>query len=168
MPKKNPAVHALAQEGGLARARALTPEQRREIAKKAAQARWGSPDKAGNITYSHMMAADGDGATRAVQHQVEIDAFEEIWKKVRSHTISATCPCDECVDSVMAEIRTQYVKVLAKIDKGEKLDKREGIIFRLLTRGKANRWTRIYRQICRLAKQDTKGLATRPRKNSRS
>ncbi len=42
---KDPAAVALGrkggQKGGAARARALTPEQRREIAKKAAAARWG-------------------------------------------------------------------------------------------------------------------------------
>ena len=41
---KNPAAVALGRLGGLkggkARARKLTPEQRREIAKKAAQVRW--------------------------------------------------------------------------------------------------------------------------------
>jgi hypothetical protein len=43
--KKNPAAVALGRLGGLkggkARAEKLTPEQRKEIAKKAAQARWG-------------------------------------------------------------------------------------------------------------------------------
>lgn len=42
---KNPAAVALGRLGGLkggkARANKLTPEQRKEIAKKAAQARWG-------------------------------------------------------------------------------------------------------------------------------
>lgn len=42
--KKNPAAVALGKLGGLkggkARAEKLTPEQRKEIAKKAAQARW--------------------------------------------------------------------------------------------------------------------------------
>ena len=43
-PTKNPAAVALGRLGGLkggkARARALTPEQRSEIAKKAAKTRW--------------------------------------------------------------------------------------------------------------------------------
>ena len=43
-PAKNPAAVALGRLGGLkggkARAQALTPEQRSEIAKKAARARW--------------------------------------------------------------------------------------------------------------------------------
>ena len=43
-PTKNPAAVALGKLGGLkggkARAEKLTPEQRSEIAKKAAQARW--------------------------------------------------------------------------------------------------------------------------------
>ena len=43
-PTKNPAAVALGrlggQKGGKARAAKLSPEQRREIAKKAAQARW--------------------------------------------------------------------------------------------------------------------------------
>jgi hypothetical protein len=46
---KNPAAAALGRLGGLkggkARARALTEEQRRDIAKKAAQARWASKGK---------------------------------------------------------------------------------------------------------------------------
>lgn len=41
---KNPAAVALGKQGGLkggkARAKALSPEQRKEIAQKAAQARW--------------------------------------------------------------------------------------------------------------------------------
>lgn len=43
--EKNPAAVALGRlggkKGGAARAAKLTPEQRREIARKAAQARWG-------------------------------------------------------------------------------------------------------------------------------
>jgi hypothetical protein len=42
--KKNPAAVALGRlggmKGGAARAKALTPEQRSEIARKAAQSRW--------------------------------------------------------------------------------------------------------------------------------
>ena len=45
-PEKNPAAVALGRMGGLkggkARADKLTPEERAKIAKKAAQARWGS------------------------------------------------------------------------------------------------------------------------------
>jgi hypothetical protein len=44
LSRKNPAAVALGRLGGLkggkARASKLTPEQRKEIAKKAAQARW--------------------------------------------------------------------------------------------------------------------------------
>ena len=44
--KKNPAAVALGRlggkKGGAARAKALTPEQRSEIAKKAAAKRWGT------------------------------------------------------------------------------------------------------------------------------
>ncbi len=44
-PQKDPAAVSLGQRGGLkggaARAASLTPEQRREIAKKAAAKRWG-------------------------------------------------------------------------------------------------------------------------------
>jgi hypothetical protein len=43
-PRKNPHAVALGRKGGLkggvARAKNLTPEQRRQIAKAAAQARW--------------------------------------------------------------------------------------------------------------------------------
>ena len=35
MPNKDPAAAALGRKGGLARAKVLSPEQRREIAKKA-------------------------------------------------------------------------------------------------------------------------------------
>jgi hypothetical protein len=44
-PEKNPAAVALGRlggkKGGKARAESLSPEKRREIARKAAQARWG-------------------------------------------------------------------------------------------------------------------------------
>jgi hypothetical protein len=46
---KNPFAAALgrlgAKKGGLARARALSPRRRREIARKAARARWAKADK---------------------------------------------------------------------------------------------------------------------------
>lgn len=52
MPKqssKNPAAVALgklgSKKGGPARAENLSPERRREIARKAAQTRWGSKEK---------------------------------------------------------------------------------------------------------------------------
>jgi general stress protein YciG len=38
---KNKAAQWLGQRGGKARAKALSPERRREIAKKAAKTRWG-------------------------------------------------------------------------------------------------------------------------------
>ena len=38
---KDPAAKALGKKGGAARARALTPEKRAEIAKQAATTRWG-------------------------------------------------------------------------------------------------------------------------------
>ena len=45
-PEKNPAAVALGrlggQKGGAARAKALSPKKRAEIAKKAAAARWGA------------------------------------------------------------------------------------------------------------------------------
>lgn len=39
---KDPAAKALGKKGGAARAKKLTPEQRREIARKAAAKRWGN------------------------------------------------------------------------------------------------------------------------------
>ena len=42
-PPANPAAE-LGRKGGAARARSLTPEQRREIAKKGAASRWGKPE----------------------------------------------------------------------------------------------------------------------------
>jgi hypothetical protein len=38
---KDPAAKALGAKGGAARAKAMTPEQRSEIAKRAAAKRWG-------------------------------------------------------------------------------------------------------------------------------
>jgi general stress protein YciG len=38
---KNKAAQWLGQRGGKARAKALSPQRRREIAKKAAKSRWG-------------------------------------------------------------------------------------------------------------------------------
>ena len=38
---KDPAAKAMGKKGGMARARALSPEKRAEIAKKAAAKRWG-------------------------------------------------------------------------------------------------------------------------------
>lgn len=40
---KDPAAMALGSKGGKARASKLTPEQRKEIARKAAAARWSKP-----------------------------------------------------------------------------------------------------------------------------
>jgi hypothetical protein len=40
---KDPAAKALGRKGGKARAERLTPERRREIARKAAAKRWGGP-----------------------------------------------------------------------------------------------------------------------------
>lgn len=46
-PEKNPHAHALGRlggkKGGKARAEKLTPERRKEIAKKAAESRWKKP-----------------------------------------------------------------------------------------------------------------------------
>ena len=53
-PAKNPAAVALGRLGGLkggkARAKALSPEQRSEIAKNAARARWKQHDRDGGDT----------------------------------------------------------------------------------------------------------------------
>ena len=49
LPEKNPAAVALgalgAAKGGIARAAKLSPKKRKEIAKKAAAARWNKQDK---------------------------------------------------------------------------------------------------------------------------
>lgn len=39
-PEKDPAAVAMGKKGGKARAERLTPEQRAEVARKAAHARW--------------------------------------------------------------------------------------------------------------------------------
>ncbi|MEO0744795.1 MAG: histone H1, partial [Pseudomonadota bacterium] len=44
---KDPAAKALGAKGGAARAKKLTPEQRSDIAKKAAAKRWSSKNKEG-------------------------------------------------------------------------------------------------------------------------
>ena len=41
---KDPAAKALGKKGGAARAKAMTPERRAEIAKKAAEKRWKTTD----------------------------------------------------------------------------------------------------------------------------
>jgi general stress protein YciG len=41
---KDKAAQALGRKGGAARAKAMTPERRAEIAKKAAEKRWGKSD----------------------------------------------------------------------------------------------------------------------------
>lgn len=41
---KDPAAKTLGKKGGAARAKALTPEKRAEIAKKAAAKRWHNPN----------------------------------------------------------------------------------------------------------------------------
>jgi hypothetical protein len=46
MRRKNPAAASLGKLGGKARAKKLTPEQRRESARKAAQARWARDKRA--------------------------------------------------------------------------------------------------------------------------
>jgi hypothetical protein len=45
--KKNPAAVQLGRRGAKARMKKLTPEQRIEVAKKAAAARWGAKPKKG-------------------------------------------------------------------------------------------------------------------------
>lgn len=40
MKRKNPAAVALGRKGGLARMKTMTPEQRREIARRAIASRW--------------------------------------------------------------------------------------------------------------------------------
>jgi len=40
--KKNPTASDMGKVGGPARAKALSPERRQEIARKAAEARWGT------------------------------------------------------------------------------------------------------------------------------
>jgi len=48
MPTKKEYAQAFARKGGKARAKSLTPEQRKEIARKAAAARWAKKPKGGS------------------------------------------------------------------------------------------------------------------------
>jgi hypothetical protein len=152
--KKDPAVNALAREGGLARARTLTPEQRKQIAQKAANARWARDREVHDgVSMTHFnlvskLERRNDSSVQIVS-DVEMSAYDQIWKRVQSHTINSTCPCDECVDAVVASVRDRYLTVLAKIDREEKLEKEEVALFRFLTGEKATRWTRIYREQCK-------------------
>ena len=43
-PAPGPSAAEMGRKGGVARARNLTPEQRREIAKKGAASRWSKPE----------------------------------------------------------------------------------------------------------------------------
>lgn len=149
--KPNP-INVLAREGGFARARTLTPEQRSEIARTAAQARWDRRDQ--------IAIAEGRSVTRSLTsalmaepdryaRQTELDALDEIRKKVEDHSQSPSCPCDGCMQIVLANAQRRYSSILAKIDNGEKLEESEALFFRLLTGSKANRWTRVYREECR-------------------
>ncbi len=81
-----------------------------------------------------------------------MDAFKDVMKRVQSHAVNATCPCDDCVDTVVADVRKRYLAILTKIDAAEPLEKDEGLLFRMLTGEKANRWTRIFRQERKISK----------------
>jgi hypothetical protein len=68
--KKGSMVHALARQGGIARARTHTPEERRASAKKAANARWGRyREERGTVVAE--CVADGVGV-------VEMEAFKDV------------------------------------------------------------------------------------------
>ena len=67
MPRKNPAAVELGRRGGRASAKKLTPEQRRESARRAAQARWAKTkklvqeiSKGSEILLKKAQEADGD------------------------------------------------------------------------------------------------------------
>jgi hypothetical protein len=139
-------VKALARAGGIARARALTPEERRASAQKAARARWESRSIEG-VTMSHFSLQADEGVTDFSLNRVEVETLEMIAEKAATHIVSPNCPCDTCVDSVMQEMRTRYTAVLQKIDADARLDKEELTIFRLFIGEKPNRWTKIYRKL---------------------
>jgi hypothetical protein len=56
-PPKNPAAVALGKLGGLARAKALTPKRRKEIAKKGGENSWKNRNKA--VKHSNPIIYDG-------------------------------------------------------------------------------------------------------------
>lgn len=100
-------VSALAREGGYARARKLTPEERKESARKAAKTRWAKYRR--------------DQGLAAVD-EIEITHYRLTPK---SHPPIAECPCDSCVDFVMARTRQRYLAVLDKIRRMEALTEEE-------------------------------------------
>ena len=148
MPEENdPAVNALARQGGIARARTLTPEERRESAKKAANVRWERYRMEQGAIVSHLaIRHTTDEMVDDSFNNVEMLALKEVMERVHDHRVSGTCPCNDCVDAVVAQFRQRYLTILSKIDTAEPLDKDERMLFRMLTGEKANRWTRIYRQ----------------------
>lgn len=144
--EKDSIVNALARQGGFARARTLTPEERRESAKKAANARWERyREETGGFHTLTAYCEPSDVADRIIR-QVDMDAFNEVMGRVQQHSVSAACPCDDCVDAVVGELRQRYLAILAKIDAAEPLGKDERLLFKILTGERADRWTRVYRQ----------------------
>ena len=150
--KESAVVSALARRGGLARARTLTPKERSEIARKAAQARWDRVERSQH-TVVHQLTQDTEAPD--FMRQVDLDIEAQIWERVRNHKVSATCPCDQCVPAVLKEVERKYRALLAKVDAKQRLSKEENLFFRLLTGAKADRWTRAYREQCKSRRANT-------------
>lgn len=142
-------VSALAREGGIARARALTPEQRRDSARKAANTRWARYRDENGMQVAMQSRSEREELTHVRSGDIELDAIEQISFRVQNHTTTPQCPCDRCVDAVIEKARGKYLKLLAMIDEGEKLNKAESAFFQMLTGTRPDRWTKVYRAECR-------------------
>ena len=160
--KRNTDVSALAREGGLARARNLTPEERRESARKAVNARWErhriAQESAHGIATSHLAAIDCGEQIRQDDsvNPTEARTFETQWRRSLEHHVSSICPCDECIDAVVQKFREDYGLLLAKIDSQSLLEKSDVNLFKSLMGNKPNRWTRVYRAIRKVMMQSTR------------
>jgi hypothetical protein len=112
MSKENDrTVSALAREGGLARARSMTPEARQESARKAVKARWAK--------YRRENGLDSDGLELS---EIQLARYRLIQKPLKSHRPGAGCSCGACVDFLMERVRRRYLTVLEKIRTNQILD----------------------------------------------
>jgi hypothetical protein len=83
--KKNPAAVALGRKGGkkggAARAAKLTPEQRRESARKAVRARWA---KVKNVAGHKLVRRSGVGAGNSAGSTASDDAVRDLLRRIKA------------------------------------------------------------------------------------